>query len=125
MADRVRAVLSWAMLSWPEPADPGAAARLGERFAALDPDRVVPPAVLQALGGNAPYLAELALREPATLRAVVADGPAPVVGATLARLAAVPPAAPRETVAAALRRAKREVALAVAVADITGRRMSN
>ncbi len=115
MADPVRAALAW-----PEPADPAAAARLAERFAALDRERVVPPALLHAFGGNAPYLADLALREPATLRAVVTDGVATVVAASLARLAAIPAAAPREAVAAALRRAKREVALAVAVADIGG-----
>jgi glutamate-ammonia-ligase adenylyltransferase len=109
-----------AALAWPEPADPAAAARLAERFAALDRERVVPPALLHALGGNAPYLADLALREPTTLRAVVTDGVAPVVAASLARLAAIPASAPREAVASALRRAKREVALAVAVADIGG-----
>jgi glutamate-ammonia-ligase adenylyltransferase len=115
MAERVRETLPW-----PAPADPAAALRLIERFAALDPDRVVPEALLAALGGNAPYLADLALREPATLRAVVAQGPGPVVSAALARLGAILPGARQEEVAAALRRAKREVALAVAIADIGG-----
>ncbi len=105
---------------WPPPADAAAAARLAERFAPLDPDAVVPPALLRCLGGNAPYLADLALREPAALRAVVQEGADAVVARALAALAAVPPASSRTRVAAALREAKRMVALAVAVADIGG-----
>lgn len=103
---------------WPRPADPAAAARLQENFAPLDPDGAVPAGLLASLGGNAPYLAELALREPETLRAVAREGAGPVVAAALAALRATPQAGPRERVAAALRRAKRVVALAVAVADI-------
>ena len=105
---------------WPPPADPDAAARFVERFAPLDPAATVPLALLRALGGNAPYLADLALREAATLRAIVAEGAEAVVTRALAALAAVPPAAPRARVASALREAKRIVALAVAVADIGG-----
>jgi glutamate-ammonia-ligase adenylyltransferase len=110
----------------PRPADLGAAERLRERFAALGqawaafaarPDAA---ALLDALGGNSPYLSDLALREPGTLRRTFDEGAATVVAASLAALAAVPPAAPRAQVASAVRRAKREVALAVAVADIAG-----
>jgi glutamate-ammonia-ligase adenylyltransferase len=103
---------------WPLPADRAAAARLVEHFAPLDPDAVVPPALLRCLGGNAPSLADLALREAAVLRAVVEAGPDHVVRSALARLAAVPPEERRVRMAAALREAKRAVALAVAVADI-------
>jgi glutamate-ammonia-ligase adenylyltransferase len=97
---------------------------LVERFAALGraeaklaarPDVV---AVLDAVGGNSPFLADLVLREPGALRGVLADGPEAVVAAAMAALAAVVPAAPRPVVAAALRRAKRVVALAVALADL-------
>ena len=105
---------------WPPPADAAAASRLAERFAPLDPDAIVPVALLRALGGNAPYLAELALREPLVLRAVAAEGAEPEVARALAALAAVPPTAPRARVAAAMREAKRHVALAVALADIGG-----
>ncbi|MBW4092663.1 MAG: bifunctional [glutamine synthetase] adenylyltransferase/[glutamine synthetase]-adenylyl-L-tyrosine phosphorylase [Proteobacteria bacterium] len=109
---------------WPAAHDPAAAARLVERFAALGraeaklatrPDVV---AVLDAIGGNSPFLADLVLREPGALRGVLADGPEAVVAAAMAALAAVAPAAPRPVVAAALRRAKRVVALAVALADL-------
>ena len=103
---------------WPRPADADAATRLVERFAPLDPDGRVPQSLLRCLGGNAPYLAELAVREFAALLGCVDHGPDRVVADALAALAEVPPAAPRERVASALRQAKRIVALVVAVADI-------
>ena len=76
--------------------------------------------MLTALGGNSPFLAELALKEPACLRAVLAEGAAPVVARTLEQLGQTPPQARRALVAAAMRRAKRQVALAVAMADLSG-----
>jgi glutamate-ammonia-ligase adenylyltransferase len=105
---------------WPAAADADAAARLCERFAPLDPTGRVPEGLLRCLGGNAPYLADLALREPGALIETCRDGPETVVAGALAELAAIAPEAPRARVAAALRAAKRRVALAVAVADIAG-----
>ncbi len=111
---------------WPAAHDQGAADRLAERFAAVGIDEarlVKEPAfagMLRALGGNSPFLSDLAVREAASLDALVAQGPDPVVSGAMAAVAAIDPAAPREQVAAALRRAKRVVALAVAVADIGG-----
>ena len=107
------------------PADAGAAARLAERFAdlgAAEQRFAVGPgaAVLRAIGGNSPYLAETALREPTTLRAILRQGPDAVVEAAMARLAALKPTTPRPRLAAALRQAKRCVALATAIADISG-----
>jgi glutamate-ammonia-ligase adenylyltransferase len=112
--------------TWPRAADAGGAQRLIERFVALGPAEAALAAsgrgqrVLAALGGNSPYLAELALKEPGCLRAVLAEGAAPVVARTLEQLGETPPGARRPAVAAALRRAKRQVALAVALADIGG-----
>jgi len=111
---------------WPAPHDTAAAERLIERFAALGQNearltaRPDMAALLAALGGNSAFLAELALREAASMQALAADGPDAVVGAAIANLAATPPEVSRERVAAALRRAKRIVALATAVADIGG-----
>ncbi len=111
---------------WPAPHDPAAGERLIERFAALGqtearlaarPDMA---ALLAALGGNSEFLADLALREAASMHALATDGPDAVVGEAMASLRATPPGASRERVAAALRRAKRIVALIVAVADIGG-----
>ena len=73
---------------------------------------------MAAIGGNSPFLADLAVREAAMLERLAAHGPAAVVAAALADLAAIRFDTAAVTVAAGLRRAKRQVALAVAVADI-------
>ena len=115
-----------AMQRWPRPADPDAAGRLLERFAALGPAETAwagspgGGALLACLGGNSPFLADLALREHEALLLVADAGPDAVVAGAMAALAAVAPTQPRARVAAAMRRAKRQVALAVAVADIGG-----
>jgi glutamate-ammonia-ligase adenylyltransferase len=108
---------------FPQSADPAAAARLATDFAARgEPEAAfaatpVGTALLAALS-NAPYLAELACRDSAALLAGLEMGFDAHVAAILARLRALPPSTPRAALSAALRRAKRELALAVAVADI-------
>jgi glutamate-ammonia-ligase adenylyltransferase len=112
--------------AWPEPFDHAAAARLLERFAALGraearlsaQPKVV--AMLRCLGGNSPYLSDLALRESGSVARFVAEGPDATVIAAMAALAQVKPGARRAVVAAALRQAKRQVALICALADING-----
>ncbi len=112
--------------AWPLPADEGAAGRLVERFAALGRTEArlaasaAGAALLRGLGGNSPYLADLAVREAAGLRLLAAAGPEAVVAAALARLATAEPGMPRPPLAALLRQAKRELALATAIADIGG-----
>ena len=112
--------------SWPTAHDTGAAQRLVERFAGIGraearlAARPEVAALLDALGGNSPFLADLAVREAASLRALVASGPDAVVAAAMAELAAIAPTARRDRIAAAMRRAKRIVALATAIADIGG-----
>ena len=111
---------------WPAASDPAAADRLIERFAELGrtearlAQRPAIRAILSALGGNSPYLSDLAVREPAALRALVAHGPRRVVDDALAALSALPIHSRRDQTMAALRRAKRVVALATAVADLGG-----
>ncbi len=113
-------------VDWPAPADPDAAERLIERFAALGRAQArlarQPPfgAMLRAIGGNSPYLSDLALREAALLRSLAADGPDPAVAAIMLTVAATPPTTARPKLAALLRQAKRQLALAVAIADIGG-----
>ena len=111
------------MTRWPLPADPGAADRLIERFAALGPDEAgfaaAHAALLRGLGGGSAYLADLALREPGSLRRAVRD-PGAALEAAFTALDAVPDDAPRVTVTTAMRTAKRRVALITAVADIGG-----
>src|SRR4051794_24970599 len=111
---------------WPRPHDVEAAERLIERFSALgrtETRLATQPSVaalLCALGGNSPYLADLAVREAASLSMIVSSGPDAVVTAALGKLATTAPHGRRDHVAAALRRAKRVVALATAIADIGG-----
>ncbi|WP_026439514.1 bifunctional [glutamine synthetase] adenylyltransferase/[glutamine synthetase]-adenylyl-L-tyrosine phosphorylase [Acidocella facilis] len=112
--------------SFPKPADQAAAARLRADFAALGPREAKlarsdsGTALLAALGGNAPFLAELACRESATLCACLEAGPTPQAKAVLAGLASLPPDLPRPQLSDALRRAKRQMALSIAIADLGG-----
>ena len=69
---------------WPRPHDAGAAQRLLERFAGLGRSEArlaAHPAVaamLAAIGGNSPFLTDLAIREAPALRALVTEGPDPI-----------------------------------------------
>ena len=112
--------------SWPHPGDPAAAERLTERYAALggpqaalaaSPDGA---AALAALGGGSPYLSDLLLRDADVLPQVLHQGPDAAVAGALQTLAAVSFTAPRTQIAAALRQAKRHVALIAAIADVSG-----
>lgn len=112
--------------AWPIPADPTAAAILLDRFAAAgaaearllrQPEAA---AMLRALGGNSPFLADLAVRESAAVLRLWRDGPEAVVASALRDVVRSPAGADRPALAATLRRAKRRVALATAVADIGG-----
>ena len=76
--------------------------------------------MLAAIGGNSPYLAGLAMREAAALLRLVRLGPDALVQSRLAALLRTPASGSRTALAAALRQAKRQVALAAAVADIGG-----
>jgi glutamate-ammonia-ligase adenylyltransferase len=105
----------------PPPADAAAAERFTADFytrAPAAPAELRP--LLACLGGNSPFLADLALREPENLLAIAANGPNAVCDLALVTLAAMTPAQPRSAIAAGLRTARRAVALAAAVADISG-----
>ncbi len=91
---------------------------------AARPDDAQSVALLDALFGNSPYLTETALQNTAFMTDLWRHGPDTVVAGLIAELddclaAARTGAAPAE-VATSLRRLKRRVALAVAVADIAG-----
>jgi len=111
--------------TWPDAAESGPAERLAERFAELGRAEArfangAGAGLLACLGGNSPYLAELALREAATLRLFARNGPEAAVGQAMASIAAMPPSTPRPRIVAQLRQAKRAIALATALADIGG-----
>lgn len=108
-------------MTYPLPADRAAAARFAADFSARAPG--APEALrplLEALGGNSPFLADLALREPATLLAIDANGPDAMCDAALGALQGLVPTLERAKIAAGLRQARRTVALAASVADIGG-----
>ncbi|MSP01814.1 MAG: bifunctional [glutamine synthetase] adenylyltransferase/[glutamine synthetase]-adenylyl-L-tyrosine phosphorylase [Acetobacteraceae bacterium] len=114
------------LLSWPLPFDEAAAGRLLERFSALGraEARIAATAnggaILRCLGGDSPYLSDLAVRESATILRFVAEGPDATAATAMAVLAETRPSTRRDRVAAALRQAKRQVALICALADIGG-----
>jgi glutamate-ammonia-ligase adenylyltransferase len=116
---------AWAA-SLPRPFDAEAAALLASRFAERGAAEKAfgagaeGAALLAALGGHSPYLADLALRESAILLRLVDRGPDATFALALDPLGRADPAATRPGVAALLRRAKRQAALIAAVADITG-----
>lgn len=110
--------------SLPKAADLSAAQRLRANFAALGEKEAAfassesGAALLDSLGGNAPYLAELACRESATLLSCMEVGPQSA--SILAMLAALPPTISRSQLSTALRQAKRQMALDIALADLLG-----
>ena len=111
---------------WPKAADAEAAERLNERFAARGPAAAAlatsrgGAALLAAIGGGSPFLADLAVREHACLQGLAADGPDAALARAMGLLEGMAASGGRAAVAAAMRRAKRQVALITAVADIGG-----
>ncbi len=78
-------------------------------------------ALLEAIFGNSPFLSQCLQREPGLLRATAQRGLDETFAGLLSGLASEAPwRADRETTMAALRVAKRRVALVVALADIAG-----
>ncbi len=109
------------------PFDPAAAGRLAEQFAerggAAERGFAASregAALLAALGGHSPFLAELALRESATLLRLAERGPDESLALALDPLGRADPGAGRAAVGTLLRRCKRQAALIAAVADIAG-----
>jgi glutamate-ammonia-ligase adenylyltransferase len=117
---------AWTAKAWPRPADPAAADRLIESFAALGGAEAefaqtkTGQALLAACGGNAPYLADLALAESAALLEAIEDGPDAAFRRIETALRDVPLTTPRPELARLLRRAKARAALTIALADIGG-----
>jgi len=111
---------------WPLAADPRAAEHFVGQFAAIGANEAAlvanadAAAMLVALGGNSPFLAELALSHSDAVCRLFAQGPEMVLQETTATLAALPPQTPRAQLATSLRRARQRAALAIAVADIGG-----
>jgi glutamate-ammonia-ligase adenylyltransferase len=108
-------------MTLPRPFDPARAQRTLEALAEnglVIPETVKP--LLEAAFGNSPYLARTALRERVFLKDLTARGAASMLD--VARALAREAATAQDTAAAmaTLRRAKRQAALAIALADIAG-----
>ena len=108
------------------PHDEAAAARLATAFAELGrAERALAESdegqrLLAAIGGHSPYLTELALREPGVLLRMAERGADAALDAAIAPLGRADPAAPRAVLATLLRQVKRQAALLIAAADISG-----
>ena len=110
----------------PRPYDVAAAERLlaayeargtAERAYAASPGG---RALLAALGGHSPHLADLSLREADTLLRMAERGADAAFATALEPVGRVAPDAGRGPLGAALRRAKRQAGLVVAAADLSG-----
>jgi glutamate-ammonia-ligase adenylyltransferase len=104
----------------PIPADTQAASRFVAELRARATLPAGADSLLGAIGGNSPYLSDLALRDPDATEAILTRGPDVVCDAALLALARLAPGLSRGELAAGLRLAKRHVALATAIADIGG-----
>ncbi|MFC7734462.1 bifunctional [glutamine synthetase] adenylyltransferase/[glutamine synthetase]-adenylyl-L-tyrosine phosphorylase [Roseomonas sp. GCM10028921] len=110
----------------PTPYDPAAAGRLVEDFTtkgaaeAAFAGSPAGAALLGALGGHSPFLADLALREATTLFRLSERGADAAFAAALDPLGRADPSASSAQLGAALRQARRQAALIVAAADLTG-----
>jgi glutamate-ammonia-ligase adenylyltransferase len=105
---------------WLEAAGESAAPGVGERARFLAADSHA-RRLLESVFGNSPFLAQIAAAEPEILCEILDQGPDGVVVRTLDDLRASSALPPEETaLMRALRVAKRRVALAIAVADISG-----
>lgn len=110
----------------PRPFDPAAATVARDTFAergAAEAAFAATPAgaaLLEALGGHSPYLADLAERESATLLLMAERGPDEAFARAIDPLGRIDPETPRPALATLLRQAKRQGALAAAFGDITG-----
>ncbi|MBP0446214.1 bifunctional [glutamine synthetase] adenylyltransferase/[glutamine synthetase]-adenylyl-L-tyrosine phosphorylase [Roseomonas sp. SSH11] len=110
----------------PAPYDAAAASRLAEDFAAKGAaeaafaEAPAGAALLAALGGHSPFLADLALREATTLLRFAERGADAAFAAALDPLGRADPAASFAQLGAALRLAKRQAALIIAAADLSG-----
>jgi glutamate-ammonia-ligase adenylyltransferase len=109
---------------WPRPADQPAADRLIDSFTSLGKAEAKfaksesGRKVLACFGGNAPYLADLALAESAALLAVAANGPDGAFAKILTGLRAIPLKTSRADLTRQLRQQKARAALTIAYADI-------
>jgi len=114
-ADAAQAAIEWDR--WASTAAEASDEVLGRGMTAVAADPTA-HAWLDAVFGNSPYLTRLALREPAVVLEVMTAGADAALATALRTLAAMTGHEARGDVMALLRRAKRQAALIIALADI-------
>ncbi|MFT9014756.1 MAG: glutamine-synthetase adenylyltransferase [Acetobacter sp.] len=126
---RGRGLRAWPDADWPRPADHAAARRFAADIKVLaDAAGIFPMVISQAgarglqacLGGNSPYLSDLARDDIGAFAALLENGPDRCVQDVFATCADFDPTSGREYVAAFLRRLKKRIAFICAVADLGG-----
>ena len=106
----------------PLPFDSARAARIHDELSGRGLSwRADQQALMDGVFGNSPFLGRLALREPETLARVLTEGSDAALQAAIARAEEVASLNEEMEAMAGLRQAKREAALAIAMADIAGR----
>ncbi len=90
------------------------------RFAADLPETPVGRALFDCIFGSSPFLGMCMVREQPHLRKIWEEGPGAPVAREISRLREVAPGSERQAVARLLRVTRRRVALAIALADISG-----
>lgn len=120
---------AWPEARWPPGVDSAAKGHFLEDVhavwteAGLDPALLAQagvPEMLDCVGGNSPFLADLIRRAPDDFASLLMEGPDGFAENSLQTIMDLPPESPRDVVAAVLREAKGRIALACALADIGG-----
>lgn len=126
---RQHGLRAWPDADWPQPADAAAAAHFRADMQALADEAGLAPKVLgqpgaealmACLGGNSPYLSDLARGDIAGFAALLESGPEHCARDAFAACAEFDAKSGREYVAAFLRHIKKRVAFLCAVADLGG-----
>ncbi|MBO1327180.1 bifunctional [glutamine synthetase] adenylyltransferase/[glutamine synthetase]-adenylyl-L-tyrosine phosphorylase [Acetobacter suratthaniensis] len=126
---RGQSLRTWPGADWPRPASLPAAQAFSEDMhalatqAGLPLSSLAPPgavALLASLGGNSPYLSDLAREDVAGFIALLEQGPERCAEEAFAACEAFDTTLGREDVAAFLRKIKKRVAFLCAVADLGG-----
>ncbi|MCH4142416.1 bifunctional [glutamine synthetase] adenylyltransferase/[glutamine synthetase]-adenylyl-L-tyrosine phosphorylase [Acetobacter peroxydans] len=126
---RAQSLRTWPGADWPRPASPAAAQAFAEDMLALATQAGLPVhsleqpgavALLACLGGNSPYLSDLAREDVGAFIALLEQGPERCAEEAFAACEMFDTTLGRENVAAFLRKIKKRVAFLCAVADLGG-----
>ncbi|QNT77339.1 bifunctional [glutamine synthetase] adenylyltransferase/[glutamine synthetase]-adenylyl-L-tyrosine phosphorylase [Entomobacter blattae] len=127
MTNQVPFFSGWANCPWPEPANSSRAQcfikdilHLWSTMGLKNPihQKEASLALLAAIGGNSPYLAELSLKDPTFFAQLLHHGPDTITKQVFQSLREVSPSLSRQETAKVMRQAKHYMALTCGLADI-------